>query len=106
MEGGSMSDRATLGDFGAGGRRSKAGDALIDTKEAAQEAAVEPWEYEAHTSELVAWHVPGTVKTLQLRKGEHGWRLRRGERQIGSRAFCLADGLNDAHEFMEDYDGD
>jgi len=89
----------TLGDFGAGGRRSPAGDQLIDTKERAVEAATGEWEYQAHTNNTVGWHIPGTPKTLLLKDTASGWQLTRANKPIGSRD-TLADGLDLAAQYM------
>lgn len=91
----------TLGDFGAGGRRSPAGDNLIDTEERAKEAAIGDWKYQAHTDTLVGWHIPGTPKTLQLKRTATGWQLRRANKPIGSRD-TLAEALDVAEQYMED----
>ena len=96
-----MSDRYTLGDFGAGGERSTAGDALIDTAEAAKEAATSAWEFEASTSNVVGWHVPGTPTSLQLWNERGSWQLKRAGKLIGS-AKTLADGLQLAEKYMEE----
>jgi len=96
-----MSDSYTLGDFGAGGERSTAGDALIDTAEAAEDAATSAWEFEASTSNVVGWHVPGTPKSLQLWNERGGWQLKRAGKLIGS-SDTLANGLELARKHMQE----
>ena len=91
----------TLGDFGAGGRRSPAGDKLIDTEERAKEAAVGEWKYQAHTDNLVSWHIPGTPKMLLLKHTASGWQMRRANKPIGSRE-TLAEALDLAEQYMKD----
>jgi hypothetical protein len=90
-----------LGDFGAGGPRSAAGDTLIDTEQRATEAASGQWEYEAHTDTMVGWHIPGTPKTLLLKRKTCGWQLRRANRPVGTRD-TLAEGLDLAENYMTD----
>lgn len=98
-----MTDLSTLGDFGAGGPRSRAGDSLIDKNEAGVEAATGLWEFEASTVNVVAWHIPGTPKTLQLWFDDPGWLLQRAQKQIAPRQDTLADGLDVARQYMSEH---
>ncbi|MFD1588154.1 hypothetical protein ACFR9U_14315 [Halorientalis brevis] len=91
----------TLGDFGAGGRRSPAGDQLLNTKERAIDAATGEWQYQAHTSNTVGWHIPETPKTLLLKQKPSGWQLVRANKPIGSRD-TLAEALDLAEQYMAD----
>lgn len=90
----------TLGDFGAGGPRSQAGDELIDMKERAIEVADGRWEYQAHTSNTVGWHIPETPKELLLKRSTAGWQLKRATQIVGSRE-TLAEGPGLAGKYME-----
>lgn len=94
-----MCQNYTLGDFGAGGQRSRAGDALIDVEQHAREAAAGDWAYLAHTENRVAWHIPETPSSLQIQCGEHRVLLKRGSRLVGSRS-TLVEGLTLAAEYM------
>jgi hypothetical protein len=91
----------TLGDFGAGGDRSQAGDRFIDTKSRAVEATAGEWTYLAHTDNMIGWHIPETNKTLLLKDASAGWQLRRANKVVGSRD-TLAAGLDLAAEYMAD----
>lgn len=95
--------QSRLGDWGANDRRSPAGDKLIDVDSAAENAAAGEWEFVIHTDGRVSWHVPDTASTLKLVEGNHGWQLKRGKRQIGSRHPTLGGGLDAAAEFMEKF---
>lgn len=95
-----MTRRSTLGDFGAGGPRSKAGDSLIDRRQMGVEVATGAWEFEGSTDNVVAWHIPGTPKTLQLWFDDPGWILRRAKKQGAPRQDTLADGLDVARQYM------
>jgi len=89
---------ATLGDFGAGGRRS---DAMIDTKAAAQEAVAGEWEFLAAGSDTIGWHIPDTGATVLLKGDDNGWRLERATKLVGTRKSLDA-GLELAHTYMTD----
>jgi hypothetical protein len=89
-----------LGDWGANDIHSPAGDALIDRREAADEAASGEWEYLAHTENRIAWHVPETNAGLQLKRTNSGWELIRATTQQGPRHNTLGDALEAAHEYM------
>ncbi|MFC6977128.1 hypothetical protein ACFQL1_24180 [Halomicroarcula sp. GCM10025709] len=88
---------ATLGDFGAGGRRSEA---MIDKEQAAIDATVGEWEFQVHTSNSIGWHVPDTTAALLLRSTNQGWALRRAGKLIGS-CETLDEGLLLAHKHMQ-----
>ena len=94
-----MSGNFTLGDFGAGGRRSRAGDVRIDVEQRATEAAAGQWEYLAHTENRIAWHIPGETSTLTLHRGDTGTTLKRGTRIVGTED-TLVDGLELAAAYM------
>ncbi|EMA25671.1 hypothetical protein [Haloarcula argentinensis] len=89
---------ATLGDFGAGGRRS---DALIDTEAAAQEAVAGEWEFLAVGNDTIGWHIPDTGATILLKGGDNGWKLERATKLVGTRD-SLDEGLELAHSYMAD----
>ncbi|GCF15919.1 hypothetical protein Harman_38540 [Haloarcula mannanilytica] len=89
---------ATLGDFGAGGRRS---DALIDTEAAAQEAVAGEWEFLAAGNDTIGWHIPDTGATVLLKGGDDGWTLERATKLVGTRSTLDA-GLELAHTYMAD----
>jgi hypothetical protein len=91
-------ETATLGDFGAGGRRS---DALIDTMAAAQEAVAGEWEFLAAGNDTIGWHIPDTGATVLLKGGDDGWRLERATKLVGTRDSLDA-GLELAHSYMVD----
>jgi len=91
-------ETATLGDFGAGGRRS---DAMIDTKAAAQEAVAGDWEFLAAANDTIGWHVPDTGATVLLKGGDDGWKLERATKLVGTRSTLDA-GLELAHTYMAD----
>jgi len=89
---------ATLGDFGAGGRRS---DTLIDTEAAAQEAVAGEWEFLAVGNDTIGWHIPDTGATVLLKGGDDGWTLERATKLVGTRSTLDA-GLELAHTYMTD----
>ncbi|MFC7076192.1 hypothetical protein [Haloarcula halophila] len=89
---------ATLGDFGAGGRRSEA---MIDKKQAAIDATVGQWEFQARTRNMIGWHVPDTTAALLLRSTDQGWVLRRAGKLIGS-CKTLDEGLSLARKHMQE----
>jgi len=99
-----MSDSYTLGDFGAGGNCSTAGDELIDKEKVGEKVATGAWEFQASTSNVVGWHVPGTPKSLQLWNERAGWQLKRAGKIVGS-AGTLADGLELAQKYMRENPG-
>lgn len=95
----------TLGDFGASGARSAAGDELIDKRVLATEVAAGEWEYEIHTPDVIAWHIPESGSTLQLWADDPGWVLKRGNRRVGSRQDTLAEGFELAREYTREHPG-
>lgn len=97
-----MSENFTLGDFGAGGQRSKAGDTRIDIEQRATEAAAGEWEYLVHTQSQIGWHIPDEPSSLTLHRGETGTTLKRGSRIVGTEG-TLVDGLELAAEYMRDH---
>lgn len=97
------SSETKLGDFGAGGRPSRAGDDLIDRTEAAQDATAGAWEFLAEGADSIGWHVPETNATLTLKETNSGWQLSRATRQRGPRQETLQDGLNLAATYMADH---
>jgi len=94
-----MSENFTLGDFGFGGRRSRAGDARINIKHRAGEVAIGDWEYLAHTENRIAWHIPDRSSMLTLHRAETGTTLKRGTRIVGTED-TLVDGLELAAAYM------
>ena len=100
-----MSEQATFGDFGGEGRVTTAGDTLLDMREAADEAAAGEWEYLAHTSETIGWHVPDENATLLLKKQSRGWIMQRAGTQRGGRRETLQEALELASAHMQDNPG-
>lgn len=98
-----QASETTLGDFGAGGRPSRAGDDLIDRTEAAQDAAAGAWEFLAEGADTIGWHVPDTNATLRLTETNSGWQLSRATRQRGPRQETLQEGLDLAAAYMADH---
>jgi len=97
-----MSENFTLGDFGAGGQRSRAGDTRIDIEQRAKEATAGEWEYLVHTESRIGWHIPDDTATLALHRGETGTTLKRGSRIVGTEDTLVA-GLELAAAYMRDH---
>lgn len=95
-----MTNQTRFGDFGGSGLPSPAGDVFVTKKEAAEKAANGAWEYQVHTDQVIAWTVPGTAKTLQLKREEYGWQLYRAKQSIGSRESALREGIDQAAAYM------
>jgi hypothetical protein len=97
------SKQSRFGDFGLGGRPSEVSDDWIDTEKLAKEAAKGEWEYQAHTSNIVGWHIPGDTAFLNLKRSDHGWKLERGKRPVSGRDPTLQEGIESAAGYMKQH---